>query len=204
MAKRFTDTEIWDKEWFMSLSPKLKCFVKYVRDKCDISGIWHPNYLLAGVYIGEQVSESELLSIDKGRQFSRLPDGKIYCNDFVSFQYGGTLNPNSPVHKKVIDILRKYEVPIEIQEFKKSSFTPPTLDEIKNEFRTKLSLKLADLEAQKFLSYYESNGWKVGKNAMKSWKSAVVNWISRIKIDKPKADIKEKLKQIGAKSYSEM
>lgn len=204
MAKRFTDTEIWDKEWFMSLSPKMKCFVKYVRDKCDISGIWHPNYMLASVYIGEKVSESELLKIDNGRQFSRLPDGKIYCNDFVSFQYGGTLNPNSPVHKKVIDILRKYEVPVEIQEFKKTSFSAPTLEEVTDEFRTKLSVKLADLEAKKFISYYESNGWKVGKNPMKSWKSAVVNWISRIKVDKPSTDIKEKLKQIGTKSYAQL
>ena len=40
MPKRFTDTDIWEKEWFMSLKPTEKCLVKYVRDKCDLAGIW--------------------------------------------------------------------------------------------------------------------------------------------------------------------
>ena len=44
MAKRFTDTELWDKEWFMKLSPKLKCLVKLVRDK----QIWPEYGLLIG------------------------------------------------------------------------------------------------------------------------------------------------------------
>ncbi len=26
-------------------------------------------------------------------------------------------------------------------------------------------------------SYYESNGWKVGRNAMKDWKAACRNWL---------------------------
>lgn len=32
------------------------------------------------------------------------------------------------------------------------------------------------VDAQKFISYYESNGWKVGKNPMKDWKAAVRTW----------------------------
>ena len=107
MAKRFTDTEIWDKDWFMQLTSKQKCLVKYVRDKCDIAGIWSPNYRLASVYIGDSVTEDELLSIDNGNQFSKLKDGKIYCSGFIDFQYGLTLNPLSPIHKKIMQILEK-------------------------------------------------------------------------------------------------
>jgi len=33
-------------------------------------------------------------------------------------------------------------------------------------------------EAEKFFNYYESNGWKVGKNPMKNWKAAANNWIN--------------------------
>lgn len=32
-------------------------------------------------------------------------------------------------------------------------------------------------EAHKFRDFYESNGWKVGKNKMKCWKAAVRNWL---------------------------
>lgn len=35
---------------------------------------------------------------------------------------------------------------------------------------------LPESEALKFFDYYESNGWRVGKNAMKSWPSALANW----------------------------
>ena len=33
--------------------------------------------------------------------------------------------------------------------------------------------------ADRFVSFYESKGWMVGKNKMKSWKAAVSGWIAR-------------------------
>jgi hypothetical protein len=32
------------------------------------------------------------------------------------------------------------------------------------------------IEAEKFVSYYQSNGWKVGRNPMKDWKACVRTW----------------------------
>ena len=32
------------------------------------------------------------------------------------------------------------------------------------------------VNAQKFVDYYSSNGWKVGRNPMKDWKAAVRTW----------------------------
>ncbi|WP_373650583.1 hypothetical protein [Schlesneria sp. DSM 10557] len=32
------------------------------------------------------------------------------------------------------------------------------------------------INPQKFVDHYESNGWKVGRNAMKDWRAAVRNW----------------------------
>jgi len=89
-------------------------------------------------------------------------------------------------------------------EIKSFRFQPPKLDEVFEEFKTKVSESQADIESKKFISYYESNGWKVGKNPMKSWKSAVVNWVSRIKVEKTAPDIKEKLKSLKGKTYSEL
>ena len=39
--------------------------------------------------------------------------------------------------------------------------------------------------AEEFVAFYESNGWKVGKNPMKSWKSACVTWESNYKKRQP-------------------
>ena len=31
-------------------------------------------------------------------------------------------------------------------------------------------------QAEWFFNFYQSNGWKVGRNPMKSWQSAMINW----------------------------
>ena len=48
----------------------------------------------------------------------------------------------------------------------------PTLDEV----RAKIIEKGYSVDAEAFWNYYESNGWKVGKNPMKKWESALVTW----------------------------
>ena len=55
---------------------------------------------------------------------------------------------------------------------------PSSLSIVENYFR----LKNFDLsEAINFYEYYESNGWKVGRNAMKKWKLAANRWIRNAK-----------------------
>jgi hypothetical protein len=104
MSKRFTDTQIWDKEWFMSLSCKHKCLVRYIFDKCDSAGLWQPNWVLASTYIGEKVSAADLSVLKK--QIAQLPDGKIFIVDFIEFQYGELTETCHP-HRKIIAILKK-------------------------------------------------------------------------------------------------
>ena len=48
----------------------------------------------------------------------------------------------------------------------------PTLDEV----RAKIMERGYSVDAEAFWNYYESNGWKVGKNPMKKWESALVTW----------------------------
>jgi len=51
-------------------------------------------------------------------------------------------------------------------------FTPPTLEEVEDY----INEKGYNIRASKFIDYYTSNGWKVGKNPMKDWKAAVRSW----------------------------
>lgn len=53
-----------------------------------------------------------------------------------------------------------------------SRFTPPTEFEIKAYCRE----KGYSVDAARFIDYYASKGWMVGKNRMKDWKAAVRNW----------------------------
>ena len=54
-------------------------------------------------------------------------------------------------------------------------FVPPTPLEV-DAYMVEKGLNKPD-EANKFCDFYESNGWKVGKNKMKCWKAAVRNWL---------------------------
>ena len=61
---------------------------------------------------------------------------------------------------------------------KSNRFHPPDAVEVKAYFAEKGG---SDEQAQRFMDFYTSNGWKVGKNPMKSWKAAASCWISRDK-----------------------
>jgi len=70
------------------------------------------------------------------------------------------------------------------EESKEKRFLPPTLEMVINKMTEKLDDFTAQGEAQKFIAYYESNGWKVGENKMKSWEAAAAGWVSRMSENK--------------------
>lgn len=55
---------------------------------------------------------------------------------------------------------------------KRSRFIPPTLQQV-SEFISECGLSV---DAQRFFSYYETNGWRVGRNPMQDWKAALCYW----------------------------
>jgi len=55
---------------------------------------------------------------------------------------------------------------------KSKRFTPPTLEEV-----TAYCFERGNnVDPQRFIDYYTSNGWMVGRNKMKDWKATVRNW----------------------------
>lgn len=59
-----------------------------------------------------------------------------------------------------------------------NKFSKPLESDLIVEFSKKMNVSDAEHQARKFFNHYESNGWKVGKNPMKSWTHAVTNWIT--------------------------
>lgn len=57
----------------------------------------------------------------------------------------------------------------------KKRFRPPSVEEVE-EYCFERNNKV---DAEKFVDFYASNGWKVGKNPMKDWKAAVRTWEKR-------------------------
>lgn len=58
---------------------------------------------------------------------------------------------------------------------KTTRFVPPTVEEVK-QYCEENNYKL---DAQYFVDFYESKGWMVGKNKMKSWQASVRTWVRK-------------------------
>ena len=73
---------------------------------------------------------------------------------------------------KRIEALEERVRALETKRAASTKFTPPSLSDVVT--------YLEDLVlSKKFFCHYESNGWKVGKNSMKSWKAAADQWRAR-------------------------
>ena len=97
------------------------------------------------------------------------------CNADVT----GCVTENNESKSKSIE--KELDIKENVKE-KTSRFSPPTLEEIQAYIRE----KGFNVDAERFFDYYTSNGWKVGKNPMKSWEATVRNWARDSKQEEPK------------------
>ena len=77
--------------------------------------------------------------------------------------------PNVYVNVNDNDIKKK---DTNVSKEKASRFKPPTVTEVENYCRE----KEYRIDCERFVDFYRSNDWMVGKNKMKDWRAAVRNW----------------------------
>lgn len=58
----------------------------------------------------------------------------------------------------------------------RARFTPPTVEEVAD---YAAQMRYTGFSAERFVDYYASKGWLVGKSPMKDWRAAVRGWYSR-------------------------
>lgn len=58
----------------------------------------------------------------------------------------------------------------------RQEFTKPTIADV----RAHCAERRNAVDPETFVAFYESKGWKVGNQPMKSWKAAIVTWEKRI------------------------
>ena len=104
MAKRFTDTNKWNKESFQEMSIELKLIWLYLCDNCDHAGIYDLNLGLMSFQLGIKITMEDLMMLgDK----IEITSSKIFIPNFIEFQYG-ELNHLNRVHASVIKCLESF------------------------------------------------------------------------------------------------
>ena len=84
---------------------------------------------------------------------------------------------NRPYKDKSIKIKEENIKDKKIKDIDNRRFTPPTLEEVQS-FINEHGYRV---DANRFIDFYSSKGWMVGKNKMKDWQAAVRGWASRDK-----------------------
>lgn len=96
------------------------------------------------------------------------------------------LEKSTPEIEIELELEKDIEIEKEIHSSAKSTttkrkrFEKPSISDIKQYCMERNN----NVNAEQFYDYYESNGWKVGKNSMKDWKACVRTW-ERNGYDKP-------------------
>lgn len=194
MAKRFIDTELFNDEWFCELSKDSKLFFLYFITNCDHAGILKLNRKLFEFQTG--IKNFDIVMKEFGNRLVTIKDNLFFMPKYIFYQYPDF--PKSQVKQQIsaVKILDSHGITLEklntyltlnkdlpknyvnvnvndnviinkVEKFKK-----PNIEEI-NDYCKKRN---NSVDAVKFFNYYESNGWKIGKNPMKNWEAAVRTW----------------------------
>ena len=112
MAKRFTDTDKWKKQFIKGLPLEYKMFWLYILDECNHAGIWHVEFDLVQLRLGITLSEKKALGLfnaNCARVVVFDNGNKWFVPGFIEFQYG-KLGEKNKAHKSVIDLLSRYDL----------------------------------------------------------------------------------------------
>lgn len=79
---------------------------------------------------------------------------------------------------------KKEEESIGDDEPKRKRFTPPTVEDVQK-YADEKHWTPQEFSADRFVDFYSSKGWKVGRDTMKDWKAAARGWVSRYRQEHP-------------------
>lgn len=207
MSYRYTNSDKWTDAWFSDLSANAKLLFIFLYENCDNAGIYEVNKKFMLFLLGFNENELKNAIKEIGKAYIKSNDGgKIWLKNFLKHQKLTPLNWKNNAHKQIVMILRENledkdrfkgckeiemilpVTPVEKQAVvniekpkpkatrKRTKFLKPTQQEVFNYMKEKEFIP-AQVEAERFWNWFESNGWKVGKNPMKVWKGAVNTWI---------------------------
>ena len=80
-----------------------------------------------------------------------------------------------------------------------SRFTPPTLEEVREYCLERKN----NVDPEKWIDFYSSKGWMIGKNKMRDWKAAVRTWEGDNKKERPSTAKVNKFNAFPQRDYSE-
>jgi len=210
MAKRFTDSEKWKDEWFLSLDNDCRIVWFYMLDTCSHAGLLKKNLKLLNFCCNTNFTDEDLMENFKDRIVD-LGD-TYFIPKFIKFQYV-SLQSKKPVILSVINELSlhkgyltiKESLPNDCQIIKDKS-KDKSKDKDKffrdSEFKNYDNFRDAFISNSKYSKYDVNYYYEAVKNWSESSGAKKKDWIATARgfANRDEKDNKAKLKPISYKS----
>src|SRR3990172_9917730 len=95
MSLRFTETNKWKDDWFLSLSNDNKIVWQYIIDNCSIAGIWKKGFTHLNYFCKTNLSEKQFKDIFGHKCYDI--EHSYFIPNYIKVQYPSGINSNKPL-----------------------------------------------------------------------------------------------------------
>lgn len=194
-------TDIFRQKWFRQLNTDHKALWFFLMAESNIVGVFEVDSAAWNFVCAPRTPYSDSDAFVKfGKRIQKIPNHSDKGIVVGKLDYQRSFGKNSAqwqwVEKALADVDLTYEKLQEMISHEEEQLEldfgdslPPAEDKKKKakELRNTIPPQLEwvreycasrqnGVNPEKFIAYYESNGWKVGRNPMKDWQAAVRNW----------------------------
>lgn len=159
------------------LKDKAKLLYGEITALCNEKGYcWATNEYFANLYGVSKTTISTLIKnlIERGYIHSKIiyrEGTKEILNRYLSIVNDPIKeNLNTPIKENLKD--NNTYTNNTINNTYNNRFIKPTIEEVRQYCLERNN----NVDSERFIDYYNSNGWKVGKNPMKDWKATIRTW----------------------------
>ena len=167
-----------------------------------------------GILVQNQPDEYEILTVDEmtgsecdsAHRVRKLRAQKSLTEGQKALQSNGDVtDSNASVTTSNVEIDKETRVRKKSKSISADArrFTPPELSEVEAYAKEK-GYTSQEFSPSYFVDFYQSKGWKVGRDPMKDWKASVRMWVSRYRQEHPRAAEPERPKTWKDLPYDEL
>ena len=191
-----------------NLPPNAKLLYGEITALCNAEGYcWASNKYFAELYEVSPITISRWINILASRgyitsQIIYKEGTKQIDKRYIQICYDPiNKNVNTPINEIVKDNNTSFNTTSNttneyIDKPTRKRFIPPSLEEV----QAYCDERNNNVDADKFINHYTSNGWMVGKNKMQDWKAAVRTW-ERNGFDSKKSKSNEQQKKQSSGNF---
>lgn len=150
----------------------VKITLSYLESQRLIEASEESTYLLPEALksIGSETDSASRMRALRAKKASLCDSSVILCSSSVT-SCDTDIDIDIDIDRD-IDIESKKRKKDKADKAAHAHFVKPTVDEVRAYCQERRNC----VDPERFVDYYEANGWKVGKSSMKDWKATVRNW----------------------------